>query len=290
MCVVDRDRDSLTNYKRLAEQQGLRLRLFDSVASLRDEVALDQVSVVILDLEADRTQVIPFQRELLQVDVPPALILTTNDRQSDAVFESFGLGAITVLTKPWNPNLLSHHLHYALIDYRERYFLDRELKSFRSILDKLTDRQCKTLELAITGAPNKVIAKKIGVSQRTVETERAKLLIAMDSNCYMKAMIRLGNYQILERAERLQKLVTKRRLGLGQYFGEAEALPSSCLEATETPDYVVHAAENETVGMPKTISQESGIPKSDSRPTATCPTTSQAATPTTTTPNAAGAQ
>ena len=55
----------------------------------------------------------------------------------------------------------------------------------KQTLQALTERQSKVLELAATGMPNKTIATRLAVSQRTVETERAKILAAFSADAFL---------------------------------------------------------------------------------------------------------
>jgi len=59
---------------------------------------------------------------------------------------------------------------------RESYDRNIEKKQITERLNSLTEREKEALELISDGYPNKVIADKMGISQRTVENHRANLL------------------------------------------------------------------------------------------------------------------
>lgn len=214
VCAVDHDSDMLPYFKSVTDEQGLRLRFFSSAAELRDKVPLSSIMALVLDLEVDHSDAIALQRELMANDVPPSVMLTVSDRHSDAVIESLGLGAIALLSRPWVPELLAHYLGFAQVQYSERRRLNHKLQGFRQTLSSLTERQRSVLELAATGMPNKLIATKIDVSQRTVETERSRLLDAFGTSSYADAMICYGEYRVLEQVERIRKRTMLQRLGM----------------------------------------------------------------------------
>ena len=64
---------------------------------------------------------------------------------------------------------------------RESYERNIEKKQVLGRLNSLTEREKEALELLSEGHPNKVIANKMGISQRTVENHRANLLEKMEA-------------------------------------------------------------------------------------------------------------
>jgi FixJ family two-component response regulator len=224
--VVDQEAEWEGPLRRIVEAQGLALHFASSVAELRSEVPLDRILALILDLDTTGGQGRVLQRELLQNAIPPSVIVTCHDRLCVEAIESLELGAIALLLKPWDHDVMTRCLRYAEIQYFEQEVLHRKLATTREILASLTDRQRRVLELAATGMPNKLIALEIDVSQRTVEAERSKLLEAFGAKSVAEAMINLGEHRMLEKFEKLQRKAVGQRLGNFQPAAVAEASPS----------------------------------------------------------------
>ncbi len=224
--VVDQETELEGPLRRIVEAQGLPLCFASSVAELRCEVPLERILAVILDLDTTAGDGHALQRDLLQNEIPASVIVTCHDRLSEEAIMSLELGAIALLPKPWDPDLMTRHLRYAEIQYSEQEVLHQKLLTTRRILTRLTDRQRRVLELAATGMPNKLIASEIDVSQRTVEAERSKLLEAFGAKSVAEAMISLGEHRILEKVEKLQRKAVGQRLGNFQTAAAVEASPT----------------------------------------------------------------
>lgn len=214
VCVIDRDPDSLPIYHRLAEAQGLRLRFHSTVHELREAVSLNRIMVLVLDVEADQANAVSLLRDLIQREVPSEVILTTSDRYSEEVVAGLALGAVALLNRPWGPESMSKSMEHAAEQYEAYRRLYGRLVGFRQIIEGLSERQRTVLALAATGMPNKLIATQIEVSQRTVETERSRLLEAFGVESCADAMIRYGEYGVLEQIETIRKRNAEQRLGI----------------------------------------------------------------------------
>ncbi len=118
-------------------------------------------------------------RKLAEV-VPgfPVVILTGHGDVPMAV-EALKAGAVDFIEKPFDPDRLLSSLRQAL----NRDAVIRESKSaleeFQGLVDKLTPRECEVMDFMVLGQSNKMIAAKLGISPRTVEIYRARVMDKM---------------------------------------------------------------------------------------------------------------
>jgi FixJ family two-component response regulator len=90
--------------------------------------------------------------------------------------EAMQHGAFDFLQKPFRDQDLIERVQRALErDLRSRSSLAQHAQ-IRSHFASLTPREREVLELMIRGKPNKVMAADLGVSQRTVEIHRARVM------------------------------------------------------------------------------------------------------------------
>ena len=108
----------------------------------------------------------------------PVVILTGHGDVPMAV-EALKAGAIDFIEKPFDPDRLLTSLRQAL----NRDAVIRESKSaleeFQGLVDKLTPRECEVMDFMVLGQSNKMIAAKLGISPRTVEIYRARVMDKM---------------------------------------------------------------------------------------------------------------
>jgi len=85
-------------------------------------------------------------------------------------------GAVDFIQKPFRDQELLDQISEALkTDQQRRSARDRKAEVSNRV-EKLTKRECEVMDLVVTGKPNKVIAYELGVSQRTVEIHRARVM------------------------------------------------------------------------------------------------------------------
>ena len=88
-------------------------------------------------------------------------------------------GAVDFIQKPFRDQELLDRIREALKTDQERRSAREEQAEVASRLEKLTRREREVMDLVVTGKPNKVIAYELGVSQRTVEIHRARVMEKM---------------------------------------------------------------------------------------------------------------
>jgi two-component system, LuxR family, response regulator FixJ len=85
-------------------------------------------------------------------------------------------GAVDFIQKPFRDQDLIDRIHKALAQDRERRSEREELRLIRKRLETLTPRETEVMDRVVRGQANKVIALDLGVSQRTVELHRARVM------------------------------------------------------------------------------------------------------------------
>ena len=134
---------------------------------------------LLLDINLPGTGGLELQEELRRRDVLLPIIFVTGHGDVPIAVQAMRDGAFDFLQKPFDEERLLESLDAALAAdaaMQEEHVMDAEAAR---LYDSLTEREREVLDLVVTGKPNKVIAFDLGVSQRTVEIHRSRVMKKM---------------------------------------------------------------------------------------------------------------
>ena len=110
----------------------------------------------------------------------PIIVMTGHGDVPMAV-KAMKLGAVDFIEKPFDTNVMLTTIRSALqatTDNRQRSTVDPEVQKS---LEKLTPREREVLEHLVTGMSNKEVGRQLGISPRTVEIHRSRLMEKMSA-------------------------------------------------------------------------------------------------------------
>ncbi len=174
--IVDDDEAVRNSLRFLLKSVGLPTRAFASAQEFLDAYPASQPGCLVLDVRMPAMSGLELQQQLnLRGAIIPVIFITGHGDIPMAV-EAMQHGAFDFLQKPFRDQDLIDRIQRALAgDAKNRASL-REHERIRARLDTLTPREREVLALMTAGKPNKVMAAELGVSQRTVEIHRARVM------------------------------------------------------------------------------------------------------------------
>ncbi|HYB65539.1 MAG TPA: response regulator transcription factor [Steroidobacteraceae bacterium] len=174
--VVDDDEGVRNSLRFLLKSVGLQTQTLASAGEFLDTYKPSQPGCLVLDVRMPGMSGLELQQQLnLRGAVIPVIFITGHGDIPMAV-EAMQQGAFDFLQKPFRDQDLIDRIQRALErDARNRAALDQHAR-IRERLDSLTPREREVLTLMTRGKPNKIMAAELGVSQRTVEIHRARVM------------------------------------------------------------------------------------------------------------------
>jgi two-component system response regulator FixJ len=110
----------------------------------------------------------------------PVIVMTGHGDVSMAV-RAMKAGAVDFIEKPFDADALIDRIRDAIAARRSRPAVETPASEVRARIERLTPRERDILRQLIAGQPNKVIAHELGISPRTVEIHRARVMEKMET-------------------------------------------------------------------------------------------------------------
>ena len=174
--VVDDDPDLRESLGWLLESAGLRCRSFATAQAFLDAYKPDEPGCLLVDVRMPGLSGLDLQEELRRRGVPPPIIIMTGHARVPMAVRAMKGGAIDFVQKPFDDHKLVERVRKAIeVDRRTRE-VRNECAEFAARLAYLTPRERQVMDLVITGKANKIIADDLGISPKTVEIHRGRVM------------------------------------------------------------------------------------------------------------------
>jgi two-component system response regulator FixJ len=180
--VVDDDAAARSSLRLLLKSLGLAATAYDSAAAFLAGYDPGQPGCLLLDIRMPGMSGLELQQQLNQRNTLSPIIFITGHGDVAMAVEAMRCGAFDFLQKPFRDQDLLDRVQRAIVKDRS---IREQLSGHEALqvrLDSLTAREHDVLELVISGAPNKIVAHKLGISQRTVEIHRARVMEKMSAD------------------------------------------------------------------------------------------------------------
>jgi len=179
--IVDDDDAVRSGLRLLLSSCGLVTQSFDSARAFLDSVAVDALGCLLLDVRMPGISGLELQERMEARGFQLPVILLTGHGDVPMAVRAMKRGAFDFIQKPFNDQYLLDRVQQATqlsVDNAER---QRQQQIRRGRLAKLTSREQAVLERLVSGQANKVIASELGISERTVEVHRARVMEKMET-------------------------------------------------------------------------------------------------------------
>ncbi|PKD38618.1 DNA-binding response regulator [Methylomonas sp. Kb3] len=174
--VVDDDdavRDSLGL---VFETAGLPYQTFASAECFLESYSPVQPGCLVLDVNMPGLDGHELQAELIRRHIQLPIIFLTAYGDIPMTVRAMKAGAVDFLTKPVSTELLLDRVQAALQLEVNTHAQAIKGQAQCNRLSGLTSRELEIMGMVVAGLTNKEIARRLGISHRTVEIHRAKVM------------------------------------------------------------------------------------------------------------------
>lgn len=179
--VVDDDPGVRDAVRLLLRSVGLPALQFASAAEFLQEFDPDAPGCIVLDLRMPGMSGRELQKRLLEMGSRTPIIFVTAHGDVPTAVDAVKDGAVDFIQKPFPDQKLLDMIHEALeLDRRSRE--EQEERGYiEDRVETLTPREREVMERVAMGKLNKTVARELGISQRTVEIHRARVMEKMEA-------------------------------------------------------------------------------------------------------------
>jgi two-component system response regulator FixJ len=187
--VVDDDEDAREALAFMLAAGDFQVRTYASALVFLDALPSAEPGYVISDIRMPDMTGLEMAQRLKTLGSGFPIIIITGHGDIPMAVEAMRVGVVDFLEKPFSEERVFAALDRAAkAQASESESPDAEV---RARVNLLSDRERQVLNRVVSGQPNKIIARELGISPRTVEIYRAKLMTKMQADS-LASLVRMA--------------------------------------------------------------------------------------------------
>ena len=159
----------------LVKQVGLTPKIFSSAQEFLEYFTIEMRGCLVLDIRMPGMSGLDLQEQLILLGAHIPIIIITGHGDVPITVRAMKSGAFEFLQKPFNDQVMLDTIQAALSQYDAIWEEDDKRNDASKSLKVLTKREREVLELLKNGKSNKLIARELSLSVRTIEGYRANI-------------------------------------------------------------------------------------------------------------------
>ncbi|WP_299201649.1 response regulator [uncultured Amphritea sp.] len=176
--IVDDDDDFRDSMQWLLESDDLPVQSFASAREFLNNYKGDK-GCLLLDVRMPEINGLALQQIMLERDIRLPIIVLSGHGDIPMAVTAMKNGAIDFLEKPFDDEVLIPLVQNAL-KKADEMFADRQLEEqVRKLYETLSRREREVMALVVSGKANREIAEELGISPKTVEVHRSRVMSKM---------------------------------------------------------------------------------------------------------------
>ena len=179
--VVDNDDDVRESIRALLETAGYSVEDHASARSFLGSDRVRQTGCLVCDIRMPEMTGLQLQEECARRGIDLPTIFITGHGDVALAVRAMKAGAVDFIEKPFDEELLVAGIQRALEIGDKTRSQAKEAQTAKRLIGLLTPRERHVLEQLVAGRSNKVAAHALGISPRTVEIHRARIMGKMNA-------------------------------------------------------------------------------------------------------------
>lgn len=179
--VVDDDQAMRNSLKWLIESVGVQVESFSSADDFLAQYQAGRAGCLVLDVRMPGMSGLELQEHLVERNIHIPVVIITGHGDVPMAVRAMKAGAIDFIEKPFNDEALLDAIRRAIAFEEQQRSFHNEHLQIKQRLANLTPREHEVMEMVTDGKSNKEIANILGVSAKTIEAHRARVMEKMQA-------------------------------------------------------------------------------------------------------------
>jgi FixJ family two-component response regulator len=174
--IIDDDASVRDALGLMLSLRGYRTTVFADAASFLSAHQADWRGCLLVDIRMPGMNGLALQQALQDQGCGIPVVIITGHGDVTSAREAFRAAAIDFLEKPLDEPRLLQAIDEAFTRQSSSLETHQRRKEFSRCVDQLTPREREVMDLVVVGRHNREIAQELGISVRTVEVHKARMM------------------------------------------------------------------------------------------------------------------
>lgn len=189
--LVDDDTDFRDSMQWLLSSAGYDVVSTGSATEFLERYNNEQ-GCLLLDVRMPDINGLALQQILQQRDIQLPVILISGHGDIPMAVNAIKAGALDFIEKPFDDRHLLNLVSKALLEAESRFKTHSENIVLKQRFNSLSQREREVMALVICGKSNREVADELGISPKTVEVHRARVMAKMQA-ASLPVLVNMGN-------------------------------------------------------------------------------------------------
>lgn len=173
--IIDDDADFRESVQWLLESTAYTIESYASAQQFLDHYD-QRPGCMLLDVRMPEINGLALQQIMQDRDIRLPVIILTGHGDVPMAVAAMKNGALDFLEKPFDDDVLLKLVDRAMQEAEQRFSRQSEERELRELYDTLSRREREVMGLVVSGNSNREIAETLGISPKTVEVHRSRVM------------------------------------------------------------------------------------------------------------------
>jgi two-component system response regulator FixJ len=181
VCLVDDDAGVRNSLRLVMKDANIPMTSFTGSSEFLEAFDPAGVGCILLDLRLPGRSGLELQEALRERGITTPIVLLTGHADVPVTVQAVKAGVLDVVEKPFKEETLLAAIHKAFALHEDLEKKSREKAVIVERIGRLTRREREVLDLMVGGKRNKDIAVELGISPKTLDIHRSKVMEKMEA-------------------------------------------------------------------------------------------------------------